>query len=147
MEGQGPSEQDFEEERARSLVDQLLEQYSQIIFVNEKLATKTDLVQCKLWMKHDRPIRVKLRPLHQQKREWLRKEIDELLEAGVIRPSRSPYAAAPVIVAKKDGTWRLAIDYRRINMASEDFLYPLPKITEIFDQFHGAKWFTTLDLT
>ena len=97
-------------------------------------------------MKHDRPIRVKLRPLHQQKREWLRKEIDELLEAGVIRPSRSPYAAAPVIVAKKDGSWRLAIDYRRINMASEDFLYPLPKITEIFDQFHGAKWFTILDL-
>src|SRR6266511_1563413 len=97
-------------------------------------------------MKHDRPIRTKLRPLERTKREWLRKEIEELLEAGVIRPSRSPYAAAPVIVAKKDGSWRLAIDYRRINMTSEDFLYPLPKITEIFDQFHSAKWFTTLDL-
>jgi len=52
-------------------------------------------------MKHDIPIRVKLRPLEQSKREWLRNEIDELLEAGVIRPSRSPYAAAPVIVEKK----------------------------------------------
>jgi len=55
-------------------------------------------------MKHDRPIRTKLRPLERTKREWLRKEIEELLEAGVIRPSRSPYSAAPVIVAKKDGT-------------------------------------------
>ena len=119
--------------RTEELVSQLLEEYKDIIFIDEKLATRTDLVQCKLWMKHDRPIRVKLRPLEQSKREWLRNEIEELLAAGVIRPSRSPYAAAPVIVAKKDGTWRLAIDYRRINMALEDFLYSLPKISEIFD--------------
>jgi len=128
-----PSGQDLEVVRTKELVSQLLEEYKDIIFIDEKLATRTDLVKCKLWMKHDIPIRVKLRPLEQSKREWLRNEIEELLQAGVIRPSRSPYAAAPVIVEKKDGTWRLAIDYRRINMASEDFLYPLPKISEIFD--------------
>src|ERR1044072_3318065 len=97
-------------------------------------------------MKNDKPIRSKVRPLGFHKREWLRKEIDELLKAGVIRLSRSPYAAAPVIVQKKDGSQRFAVDYREGNQNSDDFLYPLPRIAELFDCFAGAKWFTTLDL-
>ena len=97
-------------------------------------------------MKNDIPIRSGIRLLRFQKREWLRKEIDELLKAGVIRPSKSPYAAAPVIVQKKDGSWRFAVDYRKGNDNSDDFLYPLPKMAKIFDCFAGAKWFTTLDL-
>lgn len=86
------------------------------------------------------------RPMSYQKREWLKKEIAELIASQVIRPSRSLYAAAPVIVDKKDGTYRLAIDFRKINEHADDFLYPLPKIAEIFDCFAGARWFTTLDL-
>ena len=74
------------------------------------------------------------------------KEIDELLKAEIIKPSRSSYAIAPVIIDKKDGTWQLAIDYRKVNEAMEDFLYFLSKITEIFDCFTRAQWFTTLDL-
>src|ERR1044071_9049018 len=124
----------------------LLALFPDIVFQNEKSATITPLVHCKLYLKHDRPIRDGTRALGFHKREWLRKEIDELLKAGIIRPPKSPHAAAPVIVQKKDGTYRLAIDYRRVNEATEDFLYPLPKIAEIFDCFAGAKWFTTLDL-
>ncbi|MDW0176897.1 MAG: reverse transcriptase family protein, partial [Nitrososphaeraceae archaeon] len=86
------------------------------------------------------------RPLGFHKRKWLKNELRELLKAKVIRPSRSPYAAAPVIVEKKDGSYRLAIDYRKINEYSEDFLYPLPKQAEIFDCFAGAEHYTTLDL-
>src|SRR5688572_30739380 len=97
-------------------------------------------------MKNDVSIRSGVRALGFHKREWLRKEIEELQKAGVIVPSRSPYASAPVIVQKKDGSWRFAIDYRDVNKNADDFLYPLPKIAEIFDCFAGAKWFTTLDL-
>ena len=124
----------------------LLSSFPGIVFKDEKSATITPLVRCKLYPKHDRPIRDGTRALGFHKREWLRKEIDELLKAGIIRPSKSPHAAAPVIVQKKDGNYRLAIDYRRVNEATEDFLYPLPKIAEIFDCFAGAQWFTTLDL-
>ena len=124
----------------------MLKKFPKIVFTDEKSATKTDRVQCKIYMRHNRPIRMSTRPLGFHKREWLKKEIDELLKAGVIRPSRSPYTAAPVIVNKKDGRKRLAINYRKINENSEDFLYPLPKIAEIFDCFAGAKWFTTLNL-
>src|ERR1043165_9924405 len=80
------------------------------------------------------------------KKEYLKKEIDELLKVGVIVLSKSPYASAPVLVKKKDGFWRLAIDYRAINKNSKDFPYPLPRINEIFDQFYGATCFSVLDL-
>ena len=53
-------------------------------------------------MKNDIPIRSGVRLLRFHKQEWLRKEIDELLKARVICPSRSPYATASVIVKKKD---------------------------------------------
>src|ERR1043165_3449512 len=125
----------------------LLAKFPNIIFKDEKTATITPLVRCKLYPKHNRSIREGVRNLGFHKRQWLTKEIDELLKAEIIKPSRSPHAAAPVIVNKKDGTWKLAIDYRRVNKATEDFLYPLPKITEIFDYFAKTQWFITLDLT
>src|ERR1044072_4193312 len=116
----------------------LLTKFPNIIFKDEKTATITPLVRCKLYPKHNRPIREEVRNLGFHKRQWLIREIDELLKAGIIKPSRSRYAVVAVIVDKKDSAWRLAIDYRRVNEATEDFLYPLPKIAEIFDSFTGA---------
>jgi len=124
----------------------LLAKFPNIIFKDEKSATVTPLVRCKLYPKHNRPIREGVHNLGFHKRQWLTKEIDELLKAGIIKPSKSPHTTAPVIVDKKDGTWQLAINYRRVNETTKDFLYPLPKIAEIFDCFAGAQWFTTLDL-
>jgi hypothetical protein len=84
--------------------DEILNKYPHIIFKDEKTATQTKRVQCKLYLKHDRPIRMGIRALGHHKRTWLQKEIDELMKAKVIRPSKSEYAAAPTIVDKKDGT-------------------------------------------
>ena len=78
--------------------------------------------------------------------EWLRNHIDELLASGVIQHSRSPYAAISVIVDKKDGSLRLAIDYRKINKITEDFLYSLLRIDDLLTGFNGAVIFTSLDL-
>ena len=127
-------------------VVQILKEFPDIEFIDEAHATRTDLVQCKIWMKHQRPIRARARPLAPAKKEYLKKEIDELLKAGVIVPSKSPYASAPVLVKKKDGFWWLAINYRDINKDSEDFPYSLFRIDEIFDQFYGATCYSTLDL-
>src|ERR1044072_3406938 len=93
-----------EEETVDSYMEEekqkLLALFPGIIFQDEKSATITPLVRCKLYLKHDRPIRNGTRALSFHKREWLRNEIDELLKAGIIRPSKSPHAAAPVIVQK-----------------------------------------------
>src|ERR1044071_5576661 len=82
----------------------LLKKFPNIIFKNEKSTTITLLVRCKLYPKHNQPIREGVRNLDFHKRQWLTKEIDELLKAGIIKPSRSPHIAALVIVDKKNGT-------------------------------------------
>ena len=92
-------------EQSSEMVKSLLEQFPGIEFIDEKSATKTNLVECKLYMKNNRPIRMPTRPLGFHKRKWIKNELRELLKAKVIRPFRSPYAAVPVIVEKKDGSF------------------------------------------
>lgn len=70
----------------------------------------------------------------------------ELLEAGHIRVSNSPYGAMALIVKKKDGTARVVIDYRGLNEVTVKNKYPLPLMDEMFDRVWGAKWFTKIDL-
>ncbi len=76
----------------------------------------------------------------------LKKQIDELLEAGFIRPSESPWGAPVLFASKKDGTLRLCIDYRALNRLTKKNSYPLPRIDDIFDQLSGAKYFSKIDL-
>jgi hypothetical protein len=68
----------------------------------------------------------------------LKKQIDELLEKGYIRPSSSPWAAPVLFVEKKDGTKRMCIDYRALNEVTVKNKYPLPRIEDLFDQLRGV---------
>jgi hypothetical protein len=76
----------------------------------------------------------------------LKKQIDELLEKGYIRPSTSPWAAPVLFVEKKDGTKRMCIDYRALNEVTIKNKYPLPQIEDLFDQLRGASVFSKIDL-
>jgi hypothetical protein len=76
----------------------------------------------------------------------LKKQIDELLEKGYVRPSTSPWAALVLFVEKKDGTKRMCIDYRSLNEVTVKNKYPLPRIEDLFDQLRGADVFTKIDL-
>ena len=83
-------------------------------------------------------------PLH--KRQEIERQIDIMLETGVIEPSRSPWASPITMAPKKDHTWRFCADYRALNAVTRKDHYPLPLIQDIFDQLEGAKIFSTLDL-
>jgi hypothetical protein len=76
----------------------------------------------------------------------LKKQIDELLEKGYIRPSTSPWAAPMLFVEKKDGTKRMRIDYRALNEVTVKNKYPLPRIEDLFDQLRGVSVFLKIDL-
>jgi hypothetical protein len=76
----------------------------------------------------------------------LKKQIDELLEKGYIRPSTSPWAAPILFVENKDGTERMCIDYRALNEVTIKNKYPLPRIEDLFDQLRGANMFSKIDL-
>ena len=68
----------------------------------------------------------------------LRKQLEDLIDKGFIRPSSSPWEAPVLFVKKKDGTMRLCIDYRGINNVSVKDKYHLPRIDEYMDQLHEA---------
>ena len=72
--------------------------------------------------------------------------MQELLERGFIRPSTSPFGAPILFVPKKDGGWRLCIDYRALNKITVRNEHPLPRIDEMFEQLHGSVIFSKLDL-
>ena len=72
--------------------------------------------------------------------------IQDLLKCGVIMTSRSPYATPIVLVWKKDGSFRLCIDYRGLNKITIKNKFPIPFIDELLDELHGEKYFSKLDL-
>jgi hypothetical protein len=75
----------------------------------------------------------------------LRAQLQEL-QKGFVRPSISPYGAPILFVPKKDGGWRLCIDYRALNKITVRNQHPLPRIDEMFEQLHGSCVFSKLDL-
>jgi hypothetical protein len=76
----------------------------------------------------------------------LKKQIKELLEKGYVQPSSSPWGSPVLFAKKKDGTLRLCIDYRALNMVTIKNKYPLPRINDLFDQLAEAKVFSKIDL-
>ena len=73
-------------------------------------------------------------------------QIQEILDLGSILPSISPWGAPVIFVKKKDGSWRLCIDYRQLNKATIRNQYPLPRIDDLFDQVKGEMIFSKIYL-
>ncbi|GJV68114.1 putative reverse transcriptase domain-containing protein [Tanacetum coccineum] len=73
-------------------------------------------------------------------------QLKELLEKGFIRPSSSPWGAPVLFVKKKDGSFRMCIDYRELNKLTVKNRYPLPRIDDLFDQLQGSSIYSKIDL-
>ncbi|GKB33905.1 putative reverse transcriptase domain-containing protein [Tanacetum coccineum] len=76
----------------------------------------------------------------------LSKQLQELSEKGFIRPSSSPWGAPVLFVKKKDGSFRMCIDYRELNKLTIKNRYPLPRIDDLFDQLQGSSVYSKIDL-
>jgi len=76
----------------------------------------------------------------------LKRQLDDLLAKGFIRPSKLPWAFPVLFVEQKDGTERLCVDYRDLNRVTIKNKYPLPRIDVLFEQLQGAKVFSKIDL-
>jgi len=75
-----------------------------------------------------------------------RKIINELLEQGVIRASKSPYASPAFLIPKSGEDFRIVVDYREVNAKVVFDSYPMPTINQAFEKFGGAVRFLVLDL-
>lgn len=74
------------------------------------------------------------------------KIVQEMLQSGTIQPSSSPYASPVVLVKKKDGTWRLCVDYRRLNELTIKNRFPIPLIEDLMDELGGSMIYSKIDL-
>nr|GEW30586.1 putative reverse transcriptase domain-containing protein [Tanacetum cinerariifolium] len=73
-------------------------------------------------------------------------QLQELSEKGFIRPSSSPWGAPVLFVKKKDGSFRMCIDYRELSKLSVKNRHPLPRIDDLFDQLQGLKVYSKINL-
>lgn len=69
-------------------------------------------------------------------KDEIKKIAQELLANGIIRRSQSPFAFPVLLVRKKDGTWRMCVDYRYLNTLTIKHNYHIPIIDELLDELH-----------
>ncbi|GKC93808.1 putative reverse transcriptase domain-containing protein, partial [Tanacetum coccineum] len=76
----------------------------------------------------------------------LSNQLQELADRGFIRPSTLPWGAPVLFVKKKEGSFRMCIDYRELNKLTVKNCYPLPRIDNLFDQLQGLSVYSKIDL-
>lgn len=124
----------------------VLSRWSHIFSTGSIDLGRTDLVEHEIKLTDETPFKEPYRRIPPALYEEVRQHLKEMLDAGAIRPSKSPFSSNVVLVRKKDGSLRFCIDFRKLNSRTIKDAYTLPRIDETIDTLIGAKYFSKLDL-
>ena len=129
-----------------STLEELLENNSDLFAESDLDLGRTNMTEMTIETNTQEPVCLPPYRAPLAKRDFIESKVDEMLQAGIISQSRSPWSAPVVIVQKKDGTQRFCVDYRRLNEVTQRYNFPLPVIDDLLASLHGSKYFSTLDL-
>lgn len=150
-----PSEKNFANHLNKndlSKLRSLLNTYKDIFYKdNESFLSFTDEVKHRIITKNDIPIFSKLYRYPEIHQKEVDKQIEGMLQQGIIVPSNSPYNSPIWVVPKKidnsgEQKWRIVVDYRKLNDQTISDRFPIPNIDDLFDKLGKCNYFTTLDL-
>ena len=128
------------------LIRQLTTQFPELFSPPDAIPPPRDVVHDILLKPHVVPVKRAAYPLGVTKLEAMRIQIQELFKRDWIEPSHSPWASPILFVKKKEGEWRLVIDFRDLNALTVDNSYPLPRVETLLHRAGGASIFSQIDL-
>ena len=124
-------------------LDQLLDEFNDVV---RAPLGRTHLVQHEIKLKDDIPIKVYPYSLSPKKSQALRQHLLELKNAGLIRPSKSPYSSPFFVKFKPNGAVRLLMDYRALNLKTIKDAFPTPRLHTILRKLKRAAYISTMDI-
>ncbi|GFX09336.1 retrovirus-related Pol polyprotein from transposon 17.6 [Trichonephila clavipes] len=127
----------------RKELNSLLEKYEECF---EPGGEPTPFIEHRINTRNHLPVAVPPYRTNPSKKEILKQEIDRLLSEGIIEECESPYASPVVLIPKPNGTFRLCIDYRKLNEITVADTYPLPRMDDLLHQAKLTLFMSTLDL-
>ncbi|XP_071728193.1 uncharacterized protein [Rutidosis leptorrhynchoides] len=127
-------------------IQNLIATYSDVFEVPRSLPPKRSCDHRILLKEGSQPVNIRPYRHPPSQKDAIEVMVKELLKSGVIRPSQSPFSSPIVMVKKKDGSWRMCVDYRELNARTIKDRFPIPIIEELIDELSGSKVFTKLDL-
>ncbi|KAG1077451.1 hypothetical protein G6F42_024832 [Rhizopus arrhizus] len=135
------------ESDVKKKLQKLMHRYKDIFDWNNDTIGYTDIIQHKIVIEENtQPISHRPYRLSPVESDYLLKELDKYCKLGVIAPSNSPWAAPVILVKKKNGEYRMVIDYRKLNAVTKKDSYPLPRIDDLLDTLGKARIFSALDM-
>ena len=134
----------------KSVLD-ICTRYQEIFYFPDDKLSATNAIEHEIHVTDPTPIYTKSYRYPEVHKPEVQKQIEKMLNQGIIQPSISPWSSPLWIVPKKiDASgkkkWRIVIDFRQLNNVTVGDAYPIPNIDEILDQLGHSKYFTTLDL-